>query len=190
MTNQEFFTVHHALTLNVQPLASDFTLPSHPVFEAEIPAPFVVASEFSQLEQLSDNARSELKNSDFPSVLQLLEAQNAKLNLLLTFMLAQQDDPDLRTSTTSFGASQLTYLAPAPLPLGQKVRIKLFLEYPAAAIYGYASVTECLLQAEHCLITLKYELLRDMDQDLLIKAALYQQQRLLRQRSLDREKTA
>ncbi|MGL6170442.1 MAG: PilZ domain-containing protein [Vibrio sp.] len=190
MTNQEFFTVHHALTLNVQPLASDFTLPSHPVFEAEIPAPFVVASEFSQLEQLSDNARSELKNSDFPSVLQLLEAQNAKLNLLLTFMLAQQDDLDLRTSTTSFGASQLTYLAPAPLPLGQKVRIKLFLEYPAAAIYGYASVTECLLQAEHCLITLKYELLRDMDQDLLIKAALYQQQRLLRQRSLDREKTA
>ncbi|CSB90233.1 Uncharacterised protein [Vibrio cholerae] len=37
-------------------------------------------------------------------------------------------------------------------------------------------------------MTLKYDLLRDVDQDLLIKAALYQQQRLLRQRSLDREK--
>ncbi|EEX66884.1 PilZ domain-containing protein [Vibrio metoecus] len=188
MNDQEFFTVHHALTINVEPLADPFTLPSHEIFEAEIPAPFVVASEFSQLEQLSDSARMELKNSDFKSVLQLLEAQNSKLNLLLTFMLSQQVDPHSRSATTRFGASQLTYLAKSPLALGQKVRVKLFLEYPAAAIYCYASVIECSQQSEHTLVTLKYDLLRDVDQDLLIKAALYQQQRLLRQRSLDREK--
>ncbi len=188
MNDQEFFTVHHALTINVEPLAENFTLPSHEIFEAEIPAPFVVASEFSQLEQLSDSARMELKNSDFKSVLQLLEAQNAKLNLLLTFMLSQQDDPQSRSATTRFGASQLTYLAKSPLQIGQKVRVKLFLEYPAAAIYCYASVMQCQQEPEHTLVTLKYDLLRDVDQDLLIKAALYQQQRLLRQRSLDREK--
>ncbi|BCK13523.1 PilZ domain-containing protein [Vibrio cholerae] len=188
MNDQEFFTVHHALTINVEPLEEHFTLPSHEIFEAEIPAPFVVASEFSQLEQLSDSARMELKNSDFKSVLQLLEAQNAKLNLLLTFMLSQQDDPQSRSATTRFGASQLTYLAKSPLQIGQKVRVKLFLEYPAAAIYCYASVMQCQQEPEHTLVTLKYDLLRDVDQDLLIKAALYQQQRLLRQRSLDREK--
>ncbi|MEF1340741.1 PilZ domain-containing protein, partial [Vibrio rotiferianus] len=37
------------------------------------------------------------------------------------------------------------------------------------------------------LVTLKYKLLREADQDLLIKAALYQQQKLLRQRSLERD---
>ncbi len=68
------------------------------------------------------------------------------------------------------------------------MRVKLFLEYPAAAIYCYASVMQCQQEPEHTLVTLKYDLLRDVDQDLLIKAALYQQQRLLRQRSLDREK--
>lgn len=188
MHNQEFFTVHHALTINVEPLAEHFSLPSHEIFEAEIPAPFLVASEFTQLEQLSDNARMDLKNSDFKNVVQLLEAQNSKLNLLLTFMLSQQDEAQHRTTTTRFGASQLTYLAKAPLRIGQKVRIKLFLEYPAAAIYCYASVTECQQESEHTLVTLNYDLLREMDQDLLIKAALYQQQRLLRQRSINREK--
>ncbi len=49
MNDQEFFTVHHALTINVEPLAEHFTLPSHEIFEAEIPAPFVVAREFCQL---------------------------------------------------------------------------------------------------------------------------------------------
>ncbi|CSI83648.1 Uncharacterised protein [Vibrio cholerae] len=28
MNDQEFFTVHHALTINVEPLAEHFTLPS------------------------------------------------------------------------------------------------------------------------------------------------------------------
>lgn len=37
MNDQEFFTVHHALTINVEPLAEHFTLPSHEIFEAEIP---------------------------------------------------------------------------------------------------------------------------------------------------------
>lgn len=35
MNDQEFFTVHHALTINVEPLAEHFTLPSHEIFEAD-----------------------------------------------------------------------------------------------------------------------------------------------------------
>ncbi len=189
MTDQEYFTVHHALTINVEPLKSEEQIPSYENFVNEIPAPFIVASEFSQLDQLSDAAKLELKNSDFKHVVQLLDTQNSKLNLLLTFMLSQQDDPQYRRTTKSFGASQLSYFSEQSNEVGTKLRVKLFLEHPAAAIYCYATVDSIEQQNDGNIITVKYDLLRDTDQDLLIKAALHQQQKILRQRSLDREKT-
>ncbi|WP_117234364.1 PilZ domain-containing protein [Vibrio maerlii] len=187
MSQQEFFTVHHALTANIEPLDEQFTLPSVQDFESEIPAPFVVASDFSQLDLLTDSAKQELKNSDFKHLIQLLDAQNSKLNLLLTFMLAQQDDEQFRANTISFGASQFTYKSSTALKIDQLARVKLFVEQPAAAIYCYAYVADCQASGKDYEITMRYKLLRDNDQDLLIKAALIQQQKLLRQRSLDRD---
>lgn len=188
MPEQEYFTVHHKMTVNVEPLESSAVLPSFDRFENEIPAPFLVASEFSHLDLLNDSARSELKNNDFKHVIELLDTQNAKLNLLLTFMLSQQDNEAYRHQTLSFGASLFSYLADEALDVGTKVRIKLFLDHPAAAIYSYGHVIESEHHEEQHKITIKYDLLRDLDEDLLIKAALYQQQKMLRQRSLNRDK--
>lgn len=187
MEQQEYFSVHHKLTVNVELLDAGFTLPSESVFATEIPAPFIVASEFSQLDSLTEGAMSELKNSDFKNLMLLIDHQNGKLNLLLTFMLAQQDDETLRKYTLTFGASQFTYFTDTPVAAGTPARVKLFLDHPPAAIYCYTKATEC---KEHQLgyeVTMSYSRLRDVDQDLLIKAALYQQQKLLRQRSIERE---
>lgn len=188
MPEQEYFTVHHKMTVNVEPLPSGSGLPTYEQFESEIPAPFLVASEFSHLDLLNDSARSELNNSDFKHVIELLDTQNAKLNLLLTFMLSQQDQDQYRHQTRSFGASLFSYIADEPLQLDTLVKAKLFLDHPAAAIFSYGHVVECEAQGDQFLITIKYDLLRDLDEDLLIKAALYQQQKLLRQRSLNRDK--
>ncbi len=188
MTEQEYFTVHHNLTINVEVLGTDFALPNEEAFASEIPAPFIVASEFSKLDTLADNARLELKNKELKHVIELLDTQNTKLNLLLSFMLSQQDNAETRFHTTQFGASQLSYQAVTALKVNQLVRVKLFLDHPAAAIYCYAQVVECVSAQSGFYITLKYKILRDTDQDLLIKAALYQQQKLLRQRSLERDK--
>ena len=121
MTEQEFFTVHHNLTATMEPMESNFALPSQIQFESEIPAPFVVASEFSQLDLLADSARAELKNSDLKNVTSLLDAQNSKLNLLLSFMLSQQDDEKFRTHTYSFGASQFSCFSNTDIEPGRLV---------------------------------------------------------------------
>ncbi len=187
MSEQDFFTVHHSLTANIEPLDADFVLPSAERFIAEIPMPFLVASEFSQQDQLADQARLELRNSNFKQVIALLDAQNEKLNLLLSFILAQQDEANYRCHTLSFGASQFSYLATEPVTSGQLFRAKLFLETPAAAIYCYAHATDCQPLEDGYEVTMRYDHLRDVDEDLLIKAALHQQQKLLRQRSLQRD---
>ena len=187
MTDQEYFTVHHSLTINVEVLPQHFAIPDNESFVAEIPTPFIVASECSHLDMMADNTSLELKNKEFKHLIHLLETQNKKLNLLLGFMLAQQDDASLRFKTTQFGASQLTYQTEQPLEVNQLVRVKLFLDHPASAIFCYAQVSEVQIQSDMHLVTLKYKMLRDEDQDLLIKAALFQQQKLLRQRSLERD---
>ena len=188
MSKQEFFSVDHQMTANIEPLPTDFEFPSTLVFESEIPTPFIVASEFSQLDQLNDSAHVELKNSDFKHVAQLLDNQNSKLNLLLSYMLSQQDDKQFRNTTHSFGASLFSYFTAIELSLATKVRVKLFLEHPAAAIYCYGEVTRVEASEHGWDTTIEYRLLRDKDEDLLIRAALYQQQKLLRQRSLNRDK--
>ncbi|WP_375750353.1 PilZ domain-containing protein [Vibrio sp. HN007] len=187
MDQQEFFTVHHKLTVNVELLEEGYVLPQEAVFVSEIPAPFIVASEFSQLDTLTDSAMAELKNSDFKNLMHLIDHQNSKLNLLLTFMLAQQDDERLRRYTISFGASQFSFINKDEIASGKKARVKLFLDHPAAAIYCYAKVAGCKEAEAGYEVTMVYEKLREVDQDLLIKAALYQQQKLLRQRSMERE---
>lgn len=187
MTEQEYFTVHHNLTLNVETLGADYVLPDEETFVSEIPAPFIVASEFSHLDMLADNARLELQTKELKHVISLLDTQNSKLNLLLSFMLSQQDDATLRFQTTQFGASQLSYRSETEIETQQLVRVKLFLDHPAAAIYCYAQVVACEPCDRGFITTLRYKLLREADQDLLIKAALYQQQKLLRQRSLERD---
>ncbi|MDP2571263.1 PilZ domain-containing protein [Vibrio penaeicida] len=194
MSQQEYFTVQHGLSVNIEPLDSEFTLPDLEQFVTEIPAPFLVASEFSSLDTVTEKAIGELRSSDLSHVVQLLETQNSKLNLLLTYMLSQQNDPAFSHTTTSFGASQFTYFSKSAPQLGQQVRTKIFLEFPAAAIYCYGEVVECEALTEReeneqsHKITISFSLLREEDQDLLIKAALHQQQKLLRQRSLERDR--
>ncbi|CAM3558013.1 hypothetical protein VA7868_00999 [Vibrio aerogenes CECT 7868] len=187
MIEQEFFTVVHSLTSNIEPLDESFLLPDDEDFIAEIPVPFVVASEFSQLEQLADTAKQELKSRDLKSLVNLLDSQNRKLNLLLNFMLSQQNEPSLCHQTVSFGASQFTYTSDTPVATGTRLRVKLFLDYPPSAIYCYAEVESCQQEGSYYSVKARYVRLRDSDQDLLIKAALYQQQKLLRQRSVERD---
>lgn len=189
MADQEYFTVHHRLSVNIEPLAQDYPIPSLEDLEREIPVPFLVAGQFSQLDKLSERARHDLSHNNFNHLIALLDAQNEKLNLLLNYLLTAQDDPRFRHFTTEIGASQITYTAEQALEPGLPLRVKLFLDDPAAAIYCYAQVSDCEAIESAFSIRARYVCLREQDEDLLIKAALHQQQRLLRQRAIERNKT-
>ncbi len=130
MAGQEYFSVHHSMVVNVEPLTDDYVLPTINEFEAEIPHSFIIASEFSQLDQLNDKAMLELKHSDLRYVMQLLDHQNSKLNLILTYMLSEQDDKQHRFHTLSFGASQFSYQSNSALPIDSHSRAKLFWNIP------------------------------------------------------------
>ncbi|QUJ66279.1 PilZ domain-containing protein [Photobacterium sp. GJ3] len=187
MNQDEYFSVHAGLTINVEPLPEHFALPDDQAFLQEIPPLFRVASECSELEHNADKVLQQESKSMNRTLLDYLAAQNNKINLLLAFVLRQQDDPAYRQLTETFGASQLTYVSQQPLATGSQVRLKLFLENPPAAVYCYADVQDCQpVDGDAFQITLHYTRLQEEDRDLLIRAALHIQQKMLRQRALQR----
>ncbi|PSW21141.1 PilZ domain-containing protein [Photobacterium sanctipauli] len=186
MQQDEYFSVNAGLTINVEPLPADEMTPDEQSFSLEIPPLFRVASECNQLDDNLERSLSTLGQTEQQALTAYLTAQNNKINLLLTFVLSQQNDPAYRFTTESFGASRLSYRSPVALSQGSAVRVKLFLDNPAAAVYAYAEVAECTEQDDQFEITLKYTRLQEDDRDLLIRAALHFQQKILRQRAQQR----
>ncbi|MBV1842951.1 MULTISPECIES: PilZ domain-containing protein [Photobacterium] len=186
MNQDEYFSVHAGLTINVEPLSPNEAVPDETHFPQEIPPLFRVASECSGLDDNLDRTLSQFNKEQYQALTQYLAAQNSKINLLLSYVLSQQNDPAFRYTTTTFGASRLSYSSAQPLTPGQAVRLKLFLEQPAAAVYAYAEVCECQALDQQYDISLRYTRLQEEDRDLLIRAALYFQQKILRQRAQQR----
>jgi len=190
MNQDEYFSVHSGLTINVELLSQGEQLPDELAFSQEIPPLFRVASECTGLEEGVEQSLSKLTKDESKPLLDYLTAQNSKINLLLSFVLSQQDDPAFRYTTETFGASQLTFLSKSPVAVGSLVRVKLFLDKPPAAVYCYAEVIgNKERESGQFEITLKYNRLLEGDRDLLIRAALYIQQKLLRQRAQQRTDT-
>ena len=189
MEQDEYFSVQYGLTINVELLGKNEQLPDDLAFNQEIPPLFRVARECSSLDDSVDQSLSKLTKEESKPLLNYLTAQNNKINLLLSYVLSQQNDPTKRYITRTFGASRLSFLSKAAFPVGSIVRVKLFLDKPSAAVYCYAAVTCCQVRGKYYEVALSYKRLLEDDRDLLIRAALYVQQKLLRQRAQQRTDT-
>ncbi|MCG7586728.1 PilZ domain-containing protein [Photobacterium sp. OFAV2-7] len=183
MNQDEYFSVSAGLTINVELLPPSEQLPDEIAFSHEIPPLFRVASECTGLEDGIEQSLQKLTKEDSKPLLDYLTAQNSKINLLLSYVLSQQDNPRHRHITETFGASQLTFFSAKAIPVGTNARVKLFLDKPSAAVYCYAEVVSNTTKGDKVEVTLKYNRLQEDDRDLLIRAALYIQQKLLRQRA-------
>lgn len=179
----QFFRVEHAIAINVHPLAGP--LPDESTFLAAIPEPFLLAGNLGQLNLGA--LRSLQRLGELAEELaHYLTQQARKLDLLLHYVLRQQDQAEYRALAQSYGGAGLTYISNAPLPERQVVELKLFLAENVGAVFCYAQV----LSAEPCdegyLIKLVYRRIREEDQELLVRASLQQQAKQLKQKSAER----
>ncbi|WP_407332947.1 PilZ domain-containing protein [Enterovibrio sp. 27052020O] len=187
MSQDEYFSVHAHLKINVEELGDGEQVPSEVEFGREIPVAFRIASQCGDIDSSVEKEIHALHQDNGQALGKFLIAQNEKINLLLGFMLAQQDNPKVRYQTETFGASGLTFIAKKAFHKGQHIRLKLFLENPPSAIYCYGSVYGCKEKNGKYAVGMKYIRLQEEDRDVLIRAALHQQQKLLRQRALERD---
>lgn len=183
MSNDQYFIVNHPLSINVEPLNDQQTIPNKLDFENEIPAPFRMASDLASLD--ANSSQSVKLNKELTPVLsELLELQNQKINILLTYVLSQQDDKKRQYKTSSFSAGECIFECDDVrlFKINQTVRLKLFILEKSAAIYCYASITKI----HENKITLLYQQIREEDRELLIRTTLYFQSQQLKVRTAQR----
>ena len=189
---QQYFSIKHSLSVNIEPVSIDQVPTSRLALENEMPIPFKMANDVAEIDS---NALRSIRNigEQADALADFLQMQNNKINLIMGYVLAQQDHPESRFNSTMFGAGEVKFLAHTDLALEQAVRIKIFLPNDSSAIYCYGVISERgeqhsareVQDADETLIeyTASYTRIRDIDREILIRATLRIQQLQLKQRA-------
>lgn len=183
--SEEYFSIQHRLAVNLIPLPEGSPLPDLDQLEAELPEPFRLSNSIAHLEAGSHRTLRSLSDELQPLV-EIINQQSQKINVLLGFVLSLQDEACHRHHTERFGAGGLTLCSSLPLVPQQLVQLKIFLQEEAAAIFCYGRVTEVNPEGEQQRIQLAFAQIRDEDRELLIRASLHVQSKQLKLRAQQR----
>ncbi|RUO31461.1 PilZ domain-containing protein [Aliidiomarina sedimenti] len=181
----EYFAIKEALDINVIPLDDRTGLPDEEVFLSELPLVFRMAAELQQRDQ---TAWQQIRSLGEPgqAILNILTQQNQKLNALLGYLLRYEDDPECRYQAYEYGGAGIGFYSSEPFEPGQLVQLKLFLSAESAAIFGYGEIIDCEQNEDGYQVTVLFRRLREEDQELMVRAALHAQTRLLKKRASER----
>ncbi len=180
--SEHYFSVQHCLSISVIPMEPDFVLPALSDLDTEIPEAFKIANTIVHLD-LSNTRSLRNINEDFSMLVEVINQQAKKINLLMAYILLKEEDEQHHHFSTSFGGSEVTFLSELKLDMGQTILLKLFLRDEASAVYCYGKVIGIDPEQNKCGYTVEYSLIRDDDRELLIRACLNQQSKQLRERA-------
>lgn len=182
----EYFSIAHCINANVRPLSMDEIVPDEDALEDSMPYAFRIASEMAALEA---QAIRPLRNlGDHAETLaEYLNHQSRKIDLMMSFVLHQQDEPEHRFKTVKLGGGGVIIDSKEAMDVGTKAELKLFLDAEAAAIFCYGEVITCEQNEDSYHIAFIFNSIREQDQELLVRASLHIQTQQLRKRSKDRK---
>jgi hypothetical protein len=166
-----------------------------------IPEPFLMASEQAVLDRSA--LKSLAKLGDLAEELALyLRTQAKKLDMMMRYLLIQQDDPTYRQHTYSFGGSALNFISEQPMAAGQTLEVKLFLNGSDGAVYFLATVLESephtasqdadssgstASESTGFMVKAVVSRIRDEDRETLVRASLHEQSRQLKRKAEQRQ---
>ncbi|MBO1519147.1 PilZ domain-containing protein [Oceanisphaera sp. DM8] len=176
---EPYFSIDYRAQVNLCLLADGETVPDADTLEAQIPAPFKLISEVTRID--TNNARL-LRNLDehAADLVEIINLQSQKIDLVLSYVLAGEDSPDQRYYTQSLGGGGFRFLSSTPFAEGDEVRFKLFLPELSVAVYGYGQIQQ---EQEGALYHCQFSALREQDRDALIRASLQLQAKQLKARA-------
>ncbi|WP_019675567.1 PilZ domain-containing protein [Arsukibacterium perlucidum] len=180
----DYFSVEHAIIVNCKVVAGE--LPSEQAFLASIPEPFLVAGEMGSLNMSalrSLNRIGELAEE----LANYLQQQARKIDLLLHYVLRQQDSAEHRQFTLSYGGAGLCLQSQQPIPALTLVELKVFLADNEGAVYCLGQVISAEQANEGWQIKVVFRRIRDQDRELIVRASLHQQSHQLKQKAAQRQ---
>jgi hypothetical protein len=181
----EYFSITHGINVNVRALEKGEPVPDEEGIEEAMPYAFRIASEMAAIEA---QALRPLRNlSEHAETLaDYLNHQSRKIDLMMSFVLHQQDEPEYRFKSVKFGGGGVIVDMQSPLNVGQHAELKLFLDAEAAAIFCYGEVISCEQTDTGYHTAFIFTTIREPDQELLVRASLHIQTLQLRKRAQEK----
>lgn len=187
MSDQDhFFSIQHDFHVSAVPMAPTATLPSTDQLEQMIPLPFKLASEISQLDA---SALRPLRNLGDVAhdLVDFLNLQSKKIDMIMSYIMTLEDERQQRSIGTSFGGSHLSFLSNQPLVPDSLVELKIYITDENCAVFCIARISDCQPLADQYQINTEFELIREEDQEQLVRASLRVQSRKLKERAEQRQ---
>lgn len=184
-----FYLIAHPIKANVLPMSDEMANYSLHDFEDNMPYAFKIAGEMSEIQSQTLKPLRNL-GEKLEDLVDYLQFQAQKIDLMMSYILQQQDDVEYQAKATKFGGGGVIIehstdhddkiSVPA---IGDKRAIKLFLESESAAIYCFAEVIDIEQTEASCLASYVYTHIREQDQELLVRASLHLQTAALRKQN-------
>ncbi|GAA5138790.1 PilZ domain-containing protein [Thalassotalea piscium] len=173
----QYFSIEHSFKINVKPLEgnSDCTFEE---FKAQIPTPFLLATQVVAIDNMALQPLQTLSGVA-NQLTQYLHLQSQKIDLLMNFIISQQDEVAYRFQGIRFSGSGITFISDSPLNLNESVEIKLFINIDNCNIYCHGEVIEITNVDEGYQHKVLFHHIREDDRELLVRCSLHTQQKQL-----------
>jgi len=181
----EFFAIEYDFTLNILPLSvSEVTTFEH--FVSKMPMPFKLASDMVTIDQAALRPLQALTGVT-GQLVEFLNHQSHKIDLLIGYILSQQDEEQHRYQGIKFGGGGVKFSAQTAFELGQKLEMKLFLLENNCAVYCYGEVIDVVENTENAQSPFQHKVIfhfiREDDREVLVRTSLHEQSKQLQKLS-------
>ena len=173
----EFFSIDHEFTVNFHQVAHA-QLPSFEDFIQQMPLPFKIASDMVSIDQAALRPIQGLSGIA-SQLVDYLNHQANKIDLLVGYILSQQDQPEHRYQGTKVGGGGIIFTDKASLSLGDMIEMKVFLLSENCAVYCLGEVVEVTAMDDLFHHKVIFHYIREQDREMLVRTSLHLQSKHL-----------
>ncbi len=189
---EEFFSIEHEFSVNLVPIEANH-MPSYEHFLSKIPLPFRISSDLVALDQAALRPIQALSGVA-GQLVEFLNHQAHKIDLLVGYILSQQDEQQNRYNGTKFGGGGIIFEAEQAFDVGQMLEMKVFFLDENCAVFCIGEI----VQVEPSLSTTiptnsgdstsettlyqhkaTFHYLREEDREVLVRTSLHMQSKQL-----------
>ncbi|MCL1077572.1 hypothetical protein D5R81_06385 [Parashewanella spongiae] len=146
----------------------------------------------SEVKNVESNCLMQLRQleSDTKSVVDYLKLQSKKIDLILQYVLESEPQDGEPALGLKFGGGGIEVLTDFSAQIGQHYKSTVFIRDELIALLAITSVDDCQPhpnEANKWVLTLSFQQIIEADVELLVKASLSVQQKMLKKRSQNRQ---
>ena len=177
----QYFQIEHAISVNLEQVNEDKLPSDDSDIDKIIPPLFKLANEVNVLEQTALRPLRQLGDVA-DDLAQYLKLQSRKIDLILSHILATENEDEAQLETASFGGSGFVLQTNTRYTPNSFFRSKLFLADEAAAVFCFTQVVDSEPHQDGYKTRFIFSHIREQDQELMVRASLHTQAKVLKKK--------